>query len=86
MPLTMNQKTKRNFSKLPVRSLDSSSFKPVPSEYEPKRALVYLRTRPGPQGPKPLHIQDQVIKFLLQLSIQIFLVTCIGAYAKQINK
>lgn len=42
----------------PVSNLDSSSVNIVPDEYAPNLALVYLRTRSGPQGPKPLHKKD----------------------------
>lgn len=46
--------------KLPVSNLDSSSVNMVPSEYEPNLALVYRRTRDGPQGPKLLHHKNEV--------------------------
>lgn len=40
---------------LPVSNLDSSSFKTSPDEEVPNLFVVYLRTKSGPQGPKPLH-------------------------------
>lgn len=40
--------------KVPVSNPASSSVKVDPFEYEPNLALVYLRTRSGPQGPNPL--------------------------------
>lgn len=44
----------------PVSNLDSSSVNSVPSECAPNLALVYRFTRPGPQGPNPLH-QNHII-------------------------
>lgn len=51
----MRPAQKFHFS-VPVNNLDSSSVKTSPVEYEPNLAVVYLRTRSGPQGPKPLFI------------------------------
>lgn len=47
--------TKQVNNSVPVRNLDSSSVNISPSEYAPNLALVYLRTRSGPKGPRPLH-------------------------------
>lgn len=46
--------TQQFHSSVPVNNLDSSWVKTSPVEYEPNLAVVYLRTRSGPQGPKPL--------------------------------
>lgn len=39
---------------LPVSKFDSDSVNSSPVEYLTNLALVYLRTKSGPQGPKPL--------------------------------
>lgn len=41
--------------RLPVSNADSCSANPSPS---PNLALVYLRTKFGPNGPKPLKIKN----------------------------
>ena len=45
------------YNGIPVNNLDSSSFRTSPAEYVPNLFVVYLRTKSGPQGPKPLHYQ-----------------------------
>jgi len=52
----------------PVSNLASSSVSPVPSECAPNLAVVYRFTRPGPQGPNPLHtkhIYRNIVNILL---------------------
>jgi len=39
---------------IPVSNLDSESVNRSPVEYFTNLALVYLLTKSGPQGPKPL--------------------------------
>lgn len=43
----------------PVNSADSSSDNTSPVECEPNLAPVYLRTRSGPHGPRPLKINKK---------------------------
>lgn len=55
--------------KLPVRKLDSASVSTSPVEEDPNLALVYFRTRPGPQGPTPLHYLKGLIQDPYQMTI-----------------
>lgn len=43
-----------SYLSVPVSNFDSDSVKSSPVEYLTNLALVYLLTKSGPQGPKPL--------------------------------
>lgn len=57
--------------KVPVSNPASSSVKVDPFEYEPNLALVYLRTRSGPQGPNP-HVKYSQVKITSCRTLKVY--------------
>lgn len=58
--------------------MDSCSVSNSPVECEPNLALVYLWTKPGPQGPNPLFSKANTvyIRIKLQSNLEIWVMKC----------